>query len=348
MKRASQRTAGRVATVASHLIDGILDAAAAAAVADSAQVEALRAGVSAQSAGVQQSGRVPETALLWLWGALTDLAGSPRVGAELARFAGTSAWGLMGEAATHAASLVDAFEHVARYVRLVHQGVRIDIDVNDRSFVVMYSRSGGDAKPASGALAAGMLWANAALALVPERGFGVRLRPASAELACVATGDAGGVIAEIFGADVKFGTADWRLVFERSAVFAISRSVPSSALTYLDAYADRALSNIPAIDDIVGVVSGEIRYRLDAGPPTMAEIANALGLSTRTLQRRLAIGGRNFRAVLDEVRRARAEALLAEDGADLGEIAYRLGYSEHSAFTRAAIRWFGAPPSQMR
>ena len=129
MKRASQRTAGRVATVASHLIDGILDAAAAAAVADSAQVEALRAGVSAQSAGVQQSGRVPETALLWLWGALTDLAGSPRVGAELARFAGTSAWGLMGEAATHAASLVDAFEHVARYVRLVHQGVRIDIDV---------------------------------------------------------------------------------------------------------------------------------------------------------------------------------------------------------------------------
>lgn len=80
----------------------------------------------------------------------------------------------------------------------------------------------------------------------------------------------------------------------------------------------------------------------------MAEIANALGLSTRTLQRRLAIAGRSFEAVLDEVRRARAEALLADGGRDLAEIAYKLGYSERSAFTRAAIRWFGVPPSGMR
>ena len=80
----------------------------------------------------------------------------------------------------------------------------------------------------------------------------------------------------------------------------------------------------------------------------MAEIASALSLSTRTLQRRLTIAGRSFEAVLDEVRRARAEALLADGGRDLAEIAYELGYSERSAFTRAAIRWFGVPPSGMR
>ena len=80
----------------------------------------------------------------------------------------------------------------------------------------------------------------------------------------------------------------------------------------------------------------------------MAETASALGLSTRTLQRRLAIAGRSFEAMLDEVRRARAEELLANGGWDLAEIAYKLGYSERSAFTRAAIRWFGVPPSGMR
>ncbi len=347
MKRASQITRGRHATVSLQLIEGILAAAAAAGLADSARVEDLRAGALVRGVGVQKSGRVAETALLWLWGALADLAGGHRVDAELAPFAGASAWGVIGEAAAHTVSLVDAFERVARYVRLVAEGVRIGVDVNDRSFAVTYRLLGSE-NPSSGAEAAAMLWANANLALLPERAFGVRLRPVSAELACVAPGDTGGVIADIFGTDVKFGTADWRLVFDRAAVLAVSRPIASSALAYIDAYADRALIDAPAIDDVIGMVAAEVRGRLAGGPPTVAEIAKALGLSTRTLQRRLTIAGRGYEAVLDEVRRARAEALLPDGGLDLAEIAYKLGYSEHSALTRAAIRWFGVPPSRMR
>jgi AraC-like DNA-binding protein len=277
-----------------------------------------------------------------------DLTGSHRVGAELAPFAGASTWGIVGDAAIHATSLADAFERVARYVRLTAEGVRIGIDVNERSFTVTYRLLGSGANPSSGAEAAAMLWANANLALLPEHAFGVRLRPVSAELACVAPGDTGGVIADIFGTDVKFGTADWRLVFDRAAVLAVSRPIASTALAYIDAYADKALSDAPAIDDIVGAVAAEVRGRLTGGPPTAAEIAKALGLSMRTLQRRLTIAGASYEAVLDGVRRASAEALLPDEGLDLAEIAYRLGYSEHSAFTRAAIRWFGVPPSRMR
>jgi AraC-like DNA-binding protein len=255
---------------------------------------------------------------------------------------------LFGEVTTHAPSLADAFDHVARYARLVHQGVAVEIEVDDSHFTVIYRRSGSDTSPSSGALAAGMLWANANLALLPERRFGVRLRPVSAELACAAAGDAGGVIADIFGTDVKFGTTDWRLVFDRPAILAVSRPVASSALPYLDAYADRELRDVPAVDDIVGAVAAEIRGRLAGRPPTVVEIAKALGLSTRTLQRRLTVAGKDFGALLDEVRRARAETLLADGRRDLAEIAYKLGYSEHGAFTRAAIRWFGVPPSGMR
>jgi AraC-like DNA-binding protein len=255
---------------------------------------------------------------------------------------------VVAEAAVHAVSLTDAFERVARYVRLAVEGVRIGVNVNERSFTVTYRLLGSGANPSSGAEAAAMLWANANLALLPERAFGARLRPVSAELACVAPGDTGGVIADIFGTDVKFGTADWCLVFDRAAVLAVSRPIASSALAYIDAYADRALSDAPAIDDIVGVVAAEVRGRLAGGPPTAAEIAKALSLSTRTLQRRLTTAGRSFEAVLDEVRRARAEELLADGRWDFAEIAYKLGYSERSAFTRAAIRWFGVPPSRMR
>ena len=52
--------------------------------------------------------------------------------------------------------------------------------------------------------------------------------------------------------------------------------------------------------------------------------------------------------MLNDVRCARAEALLADGELDLAEIAFELGYSEHSAFTRAANRWFDAPPSSKR
>jgi AraC-like DNA-binding protein len=347
MKRASQITRGQRATVASQLVDSILAATVAAGIADSARLATLRAGVAERSIEVRQAGRVSEEALYWLWGALAELAGSHRIGAELAPFAAASAWGVVAEAAANAGSLIETFEHVARYVRLVVEGVRIGVEVNGGSFAVTY-RLLGSATPSSGGAAAAMLWANANLALVPERAFGVRLRPVSAELACVAPDHTGGVITDIFGTDVKFGTTEWRLVFDRVAVLAVSRPIASSALPYLDAYADRALIDAPAIDDIVGVVANEIRGRLAGRPPTVAEIAKALGLSTRTLQRRLTIVGKDFVTVLDDVRRARAQALLADGGQSLAEIAQKLGYSEHSAFTRAAIRWFGAPPSWTR
>ena len=116
----------------------------------------------------------------------------------------------------------------------------------------------------------------------------------------------------------------------------------------LDAYADAALGEIPAVEDIVGLVASEVRRRLAGRPPAVAGIAKALGLSTRTLQRRLAGAGKSFATVLDEVRRSRAEALLADGRQDLAAIAHELGYSQHSAFTRAAGRWFHAPPSRMR
>jgi hypothetical protein len=150
MKRTSRVARGRHPTPTSQLIEGILAAATAAGLVDTARMEVLRAGVSARSVEVQTSGRVSETALLWLWGALADLAGGHRVGAELAPFAGASAWGVVAQAAVHAVSLTDAFVRVARYVRLAVEGVRIGVDVNDRSFTVTYRLLGSDANPSSG------------------------------------------------------------------------------------------------------------------------------------------------------------------------------------------------------
>ncbi|MHC8509045.1 MAG: AraC-like transcriptional regulator QhpR [Rhodospirillales bacterium] len=78
-------------------------------------------------------------------------------------------------------------------------------------------------------------------------------------------------------------------------------------------------------------------------------VARAMGMSRRTLRRRLADEGLNFQAVLDE---CRMEAAVLEmrrrPEASLAEIALRLGYTEHSSFTRAFSRWSGCSPAGFR
>ncbi|QKE63006.1 AraC family transcriptional regulator [Aquipseudomonas campi] len=82
--------------------------------------------------------------------------------------------------------------------------------------------------------------------------------------------------------------------------------------------------------------------------PDMEEVATSLHMSSRTLRRRLDDEGSSFRNLLEEVRQALAEELLATGGLNLEEIAERLGYGEVSNFIHAFKRWKGVPPRQYR
>ena len=98
-------------------------------------------------------------------------------------------------------------------------------------------------------------------------------------------------------------------------------------------------------------LTGRIRSLLLSRPgrlPDMEEVATSLHMSSRTLRRRLDDEGSSFRNLLEEVRQALAEELLATGGLNLEEIAERLGYGEVSNFIHAFKRWKGVPPRQYR
>lgn len=107
--------------------------------------------------------------------------------------------------------------------------------------------------------------------------------------------------------------------------------------------ADRRKSN-----DIVEQTRMAIVAQLDTGEITLEDVAARMDLSVRVLQSRLAAADASFDTVLQETRRDMAETLLRDTDLPLTEIAFLLGFSEHSAFTRAAGKWFGAPPRQHR
>ena len=87
---------------------------------------------------------------------------------------------------------------------------------------------------------------------------------------------------------------------------------------------------------------------LSEGPPNIEDIARKLGMSRRTLQRRLASEQCAYVELVDRARRALSTDLLRTSNYSLAEIAFLSGYSDQSTFTRAFRRWVGETPADFR
>lgn len=83
-------------------------------------------------------------------------------------------------------------------------------------------------------------------------------------------------------------------------------------------------------------------------PPDREQLADMLGMSTRTLARRLKASGTSYAALLRRVQRERAENYLRHTSAPIAGIAERMGYADAAAFTRAFQSWTGETPHRWR
>jgi AraC-like DNA-binding protein len=99
---------------------------------------------------------------------------------------------------------------------------------------------------------------------------------------------------------------------------------------------------------IVAQVRAAVIRNLAHDRVRLASIAAGLGLSPRTLQRKLQEAGASFQQVLDAARHALAQDYLRQRGLSLADIAFLLGYQEQSAFTHAFREWSGMNPGAWR
>lgn len=92
-------------------------------------------------------------------------------------------------------------------------------------------------------------------------------------------------------------------------------------------------------------VTALVQRLLPEGAATIEGVAENLGISTRTLQRRLADEGKSFDSIRESVRRSLALELVGRDRMKVKDVASRLGFSDPRAFRRAFQRWTGTTPS---
>jgi len=106
--------------------------------------------------------------------------------------------------------------------------------------------------------------------------------------------------------------------------------------------------NSPGDSSTAARVRQVMMDRMGQGAPTAAAIGREIGLSARTLNRRLEDEGTSVREIKDQVRRDLAVALMSDVTVSVAEIAFFLGYAEPSPFHRSFKRWTGKTPMAFR
>jgi AraC-like DNA-binding protein len=105
------------------------------------------------------------------------------------------------------------------------------------------------------------------------------------------------------------------------------------------------------LDEVDATLLAKVREQLQSTPqgfPDLQRTARQLGLSERTLKRKLQRAGTSFQKLLDEARLMRASSMLESSAASVETIASLLGYNDPANFTRAFRRWTGKSPRAFR
>lgn len=147
---------------------------------------------------------------------------------------------------------------------------------------------------------------------------------------------------------VRFGAPDTAVLIPRARLDAVPRGANPRLHRFLGGLAHRELEALaPAVSERAARLLARC-LRDEARLPPLPEVARNLGMSERTLRRRLAEQCITFRAIRSAAQLERAADLLACTGASLSEIALSCGFADASAFGRAWRRSRREPPSRSR
>ena len=151
----------------------------------------------------------------------------------------------------------------------------------------------------------------------------------------------------LFGCPVSFGAPANRLEIGLADA---DRPLPTGNRD-LAALHDRVLvEQLARLDksDVMARFRASLLERMTSGDLSEEGLARDLHMSRRSLQRRLAEAEATYQSLVDETRRDLALRYLEDPGKSATDIAFLLGYSQQSAFTRAFRRWTGISPSEYR
>jgi AraC-like DNA-binding protein len=263
--------------------------------------------------------------------------GDPTFGLTLARTAVAWPLGIFGHLIWTSGTVRDALARAVRFYGMVTRRTTLTLEESGARAIL---RQHGVPGIARGAILTEYPFASLALRAraATEARFAVRaVRFTHAQPAALAAR-----YHEVFGVAVAFGAGADELELDTAQLdlrLASADPITSAVLETTVAALTETPSRSPFLDRVRRAAAMHLGEAI-----SLELLARELGTSPRTLRRHLEQESSSLRAVVDELRRERADALLAA-GTPIKEIAFGLGFSEPSAFSRAYKRWTGKAPT---
>lgn len=278
---------------------------------------------------------------------LLDLAarrsGDACLGLHFAEFLPAGSSGVLGHLVLSAPTVRDAIQVIERYVGVFMAPIAVSFTEKGGRGVLTWSYPGTFSAPRlqfSGLVVG-------ALVMRLQKTAGLDVRPLSVELDHRPF-ECAGEVRRILGTRVRFDRPGNLLVFDSNTLNRRAAGVQPGLHALMRQLGDRVLEEQRQEADIVELTRRQIVARLRNGVSGLDSIAGAFGLSPRALQGRLKRSGITFETLVGATRQQLAESYLRDTGLSMTEIAMLLGFSELSAFTRAAQRWFNMSPTAYR
>jgi AraC-like DNA-binding protein len=275
------------------------------------------------------------------WAEATRLSGDPALALRIAETTEPGAFGVVEYLCRSAPTLREALTQWVRYLGILDDSVRVGLLELGGTVALRVITESEAPAPASHELCFALVVLNARNTIAT--GF----QATEVRFSHAAPAGALDRYRSFFEADTRFGAAHTELLFPRGALDAALTTADPNLLAILVPAAEEKRERPSGDPPLTDQVRRALRAALSSDDAQVAGMAKRLGLTARSLQRRLQDEGTSFQALRDETRRSLADRYLGQ-GLSVAEISFLLGFSEPSAFFRAFKRWTGLTPVERR
>lgn len=327
-------------SVSVKLVQAILEAAACCGLNADDILAALKLDPSCLE---DVDGRISHERFCALWQAIAQRSPSGCIGLQMAAAAKPKTWDVLGYAMHSSANLGEAFERLVRYSRLRHTGAEFTFEVQgDVARIAMAIPS--TLLPPNDAMGE---WVGANFVLLSRQLTGLDLVPLQMGFQHSQPKDLS-AYHRLFRSPLAFDRPVNEMRLDAAPIQRPLAQADPGLSSILDRHAEELLARLPQSESLLDSVNRLMSQRLRGGDPSLTAIAQQLGYTPRTLQRKLQEAGTSYHTLLDEMRRELSIYYLREAQIAVSEVAFLLGFSETSAFHRAFRRWMGVSPGEFR
>ena len=279
--------------------------------------------------------------LFALWRAIGETSGDPGIGLKLGAEPRFERYQPSAMAAVCSRSFRDALQRIARYKQLTcPEEIRVHATGDETTVEFVYLQA-EEVQP-DVLVDLGLSW----ILAIGRRGTDGQITPLRLELTRPVQHRE--LLESHFGCRVRFKTVRNALVFRSSDLDLPFVTHNEELLAMIGAQLESELQSRNTSLDVGEQVKHTIKRSLAGKRPTLPYIAKELGLSTRTLQRRLTDADITFQQLVEDTRRELAHHYLKHSTVELNETAFLLGYEDANSFFRAFHVWEGTSPGEWR